>query len=235
MARSLHTTPKTPKVEPLRSAYFILKYTHEATKSFLDSFEKVRKARKAKGTPTDEEQDLLRAMLLFAASGLDATIKQLVRHTLSLVVESDIGARQNLQKYAERRCSKANMIPSQEHSAAKFLAAIMTHDSPKRAVIEHLVSELTSSSLQSKDQLFRAASHFGIKASEIVTDDSLLDGAFHARNQIAHEMDIDFKQPNRNRVPRRRDDMVQYANILLDVGDGFLAATEKRIRPIMSR
>jgi len=39
------------------------------------------------GEPTDEDEDLLRAMLLFAGSGLDAMVKQLIADALPGVIE----------------------------------------------------------------------------------------------------------------------------------------------------
>ena len=79
--------PGEPKSGSLHeNSQFILCSAHDAASSFLDTFNKVREARQAKGTPTDEEQDLLRAMLLFATAGLDSMVKQLVtdRDTLPL-------------------------------------------------------------------------------------------------------------------------------------------------------
>lgn len=45
------------------------------------------------------EQDLLRAMLIFSCSGLDATLKQLVRDGLEHVISRDIGAQRQFAKY----------------------------------------------------------------------------------------------------------------------------------------
>lgn len=48
------------------------------------------------------EQDLLRAMLIFSCSGLDATLKQLVRDALECVIARDIGAHGQFAKYLEQ-------------------------------------------------------------------------------------------------------------------------------------
>jgi NADH dehydrogenase FAD-containing subunit len=62
--------------------------------------------REAKGTPTDEKQDLLRAMLIFATAGLDSMVKQLITDALPSVIEIDLGATAMFKKYVERRLEK---------------------------------------------------------------------------------------------------------------------------------
>ena len=71
MSRFQHY-PNRPATEATQNAFTILCSTHNAASSFLDIFEATRRTRKAKGTPTDEEQNLLRAMLVFAGAGLDS-------------------------------------------------------------------------------------------------------------------------------------------------------------------
>jgi hypothetical protein len=59
----------------------------------------------------------------------------------------------------------------------------------------------------------------------------LFDSVFRARNQIAHEMDIDFSQPRRNRASRRRQDMVEYTTAVLDCAARFVGGVDSRLAP----
>ena len=95
--------PQKVRTDLLKNAYIILCNAHDASSSFIDIFEKTRKARKARGTSTDEEQDLLRAMLIFASSGLDAMIKQITRDTLRKVIQIDKGSQAMFKTHIERR------------------------------------------------------------------------------------------------------------------------------------
>jgi hypothetical protein len=143
--------PAKPKHQGIQSAYVIICNAHKASAAFLKQFEDIRVYRKAKGTPTDAEQDLMRAMLTFACAGLDSMMKQLVRDTLPTVVKNDEGASVMFVQRSKKTIYKDNTL-----NADLLLRAILT-ESPKDVLIEDLVRELTSGSLQSVDELFRVA------------------------------------------------------------------------------
>ncbi len=212
--------PAVPKSQRTQNAFAILCNTHDASSSFLDIFEETRTARKAVGAPTDEEQDLLRAMLTFASAGLDSMFKQLIRDALPHVILRNEGARAQFRTFVEKRLSRRDALDN------KLLADVLTSPDPRSVLIAELVSELVAASLQSKEQLLRAAAYFNIPSVDInATPDRLVD-IFAARNQIAHEMDIDFNQPNRSRRPRRKKDMIQYASELLRVANVLLTRVD---------
>ena len=215
--------PSKPKHQVIQSAYIIICNAQKASAAFLKQFEDIRMYRKAKGTATDAEQDLLRAMLIFACSGLDSMIKQLVRDALPIVVKKNQGAAAMFVQRTKKSIYKENIL-----NTDLLLQAILT-DSPKDVLIEDLVRELTSGSLQSVDELFRVASFFNIPSKELIQSPQDLREIFAIRNQIAHEMDIDFNQRNRNRRPRGRDDMIQYTNTVFQVSKVFLEKVDKRL------
>jgi hypothetical protein len=217
--------PQKPKNLKVKSAYLVLKYSHDTARSFLKSFESIRKNRSAKGAATDEEQDLLRAMLIFASAGLDSMLKQLIKDVLPFVIEDNIGARLQFKNYVEKKLIQKSTISS-PNIDIKLLSDILVETSPKKALKQKLLDDLTSDSIQSKDQLLKVAAFFGITPDALSIDAKKLKEVFDVRNHIAHEMDIDFKQPNRNRVPRSRDDMVEKTNILLQVADNFLKSVD---------
>jgi len=89
---ALCAVPARPINTLLLNAHSILERACDSAQAFLDAFATVRKSRKAKGTATDHEQDLMRAALVFAAAGLDSMVKQLVRDTLQTVISKDDGS-----------------------------------------------------------------------------------------------------------------------------------------------
>ena len=58
----------------------------------------------------------------------------------------------------------------------------------------------------------------------------LFDDIFRVRNEIAHEMDIDFDQPKRSRKTRPRQRMVRYTQAVLNCGAKFLAGVDEKLR-----
>lgn len=214
------TKSKSPLCE---DAEFILRGAHDAASSFLDTFEKVRKTRNAKGTPTDEEQDLLRAMLLFATAGLDSMVKQLIRDALPTVIERDVGAVEMFKQYVERRLEKNEKLDR------KFLADVIADANPRKRMIDQLVWDLTSESLQSADQLFKSAAFFNIPSPDLSKDPKGLKTIFEARNQISHEMDVDFEQSNRSRRPRARSTMTAFTNDIFKVAQAYLERVDGKV------
>lgn len=219
----LCTLPIRPAKPVLLSAHSILERASDSAQAFIDAFATVRKARKAKGTATDHEQDLMRAALIFAAAGLDSMVKQLVRDTLQLVTAKDRGAHSQFTDYVQGRLKRA------DGADLRFLAEALAADRPAPHLQQELVRELTGSSLQSKDQLLRVAGYFAIPASEISKDLNKLQTVFQARNQIAHEMDILLGQANRGRRQRKSKTMEEYASVVLNTAVAFYSAVQKRV------
>jgi len=209
------------------NSYTILCNTHDAASSFLNAFESTRTARRARGTATDEEQDLLRAMLVFASSGLDSMVKQLVGDVLPFIVGQDVGAHSFFMNSVETRLKRA-LRPDKPDTG--LLASILVSSEPKELLVRGLVNDLTSKSLQSREELSRAAAAFDIPTKMLTKNPDLLKTVFDVRNQISHEMDIDFKQPNRNRRPRRKADMIRYTNEILRVANSFLQQVNKKVQ-----
>lgn len=215
--------PDKPQNDFLLKPYWILCSTHEAASSFLDIFESERKRRKAKGAPTDEEQDLLRAMLTFATSGLDSMVKQMVQDALPKVVRNDKGASEMFRSHIEKRMQKDDKL---DH---KFLATILSSRFPQRELITDLVDSICAASLQSKDQLLRVAAFFNIESKTIMNNPQIVKEIFETRNQISHEMDVDFSQTNRSRRSRRKEDMIKFTNEILQIANAFLTQVESKL------
>lgn len=227
-----------PKNDKQKKSFLILKYARETAESLLQTFKKVR-AGKSRGATTDEEQDLLRAMLVFAGAGLDSLLKQIVRDALPEVLKVSREAQEELRKYVKRALrGKANDIMSDGSADGGwmetdhgFLADIVIAASPRDAVIKHLVNALIEESLQSMEQIFKVARCLGLDANTLglTKQKEELRKIFDARNQIIHEMDIDFKQPRRNRFTRKQKEMQQYAARLLELGGTILSQVDTQL------
>jgi len=106
-------------------ARIILESARSSTKSFFDAFDKVRQARGATtGAPTDEEQDLLRASLVFAAVGLDSMLKQLVRVAIGRLAQKDPKVQAELETFVQRRL-RGDSEDHEALSSHKFLAGVL--------------------------------------------------------------------------------------------------------------
>jgi hypothetical protein len=134
--------PKQPKHSGALSSYLILKYAHDTAESLLQSFADVRTARNAKGAPTDEEQDLLRAMVVFAGAGIDSMTKQLIRDTLPILVAGSSQARNRIERLGARHLRRGS---GEEDDAVgeglqtvnpQRLAKILLADSPRAGMTE---------------------------------------------------------------------------------------------------
>jgi hypothetical protein len=220
---ALCTLPERPTKSELLSAYAILNHACHSTESFMEAFTTVRAARDARGAATDHEQDLMRAALVFAAAGLDSLIKQLIRDTLQQVIAQNEGARAQFVDYV------AGKLKRTDGQQIRFLAETIASEAPTIHLQRQLITELTGSSLQSKDELLRAAAYFAIPANEISDDVNKLKTIFQARNQIAHEMDVLLGQGNRGRRQRTVALMRDYSATILNTTLAFYLAVESRL------
>ena len=155
------------------------------------------------------------------APAFDSMIKQLVRDTLSLTIDRSKGAEENLKTFISRRLARQGSLdPS-------FLSSVLASRDPRDVLVSELVADLISQSLQSKDQVLRVASYFDIPSAALATDLALLERIFRARNEIVHEMDVDFAQTNRNRRPRRKAVMIRHTAEILRLANAFLSEVDR--------
>ncbi|MCY4571239.1 MAG: hypothetical protein OXF01_00445 [Gemmatimonadetes bacterium] len=162
-------------------------------------------------------------MLTFASSGLDSMIKQLVRDTLAEVINLREGAQAQFKEFVERRLRRGD---APDYS---FVAGVMASPDPRKHLVDGLVVHLTSRSLQSVEEVLRVGSYFDIPSQKLIPDRNGAREIFSARNQIVHEMDIDFERPNRNRRPRKLQDMKAKTQALFHVAHQFLTEVDARL------
>ena len=226
--KRLQHFPTPPSEGLCEKAYLILCNSHDTASSFLHIFEDTRRQRNARGTPTDEEQDLLRAMLLFASAGLDSMVKQLIRDALPSVVEQDEDSEKMFQQFVARKLVRSESIDR------SLLAEVIADRQPRDRLVRLMVEELVSGSLQSVEELRKVGSYFAIPSSSLIPnkEQAKVRRIFAARNRIIHEMDVDFDQPNRNRRPRRKQQMIDDTNLVFSVSERFLKRVAAKLKAI---
>lgn len=219
-------------------ACLILKHTHESSQALLRAYRLLRLIRgidasgkkpliTVRGMSTDEEQDLLRSMLVTAAAGLDAMTKQLIRDTLLRLIEIDIEALSGLEKFVRQRLK--GDLEEDSGKGVSFLARILVAPSIQQQIIEDYISHLTAGSLQSAEELAKIAASLGLKKEHVHIDHKALKPVFDVRNKIIHELDVNLDAPRRNRNVRNEPTMRKHTNILLGLAEGILDAVDKKL------
>ena len=219
--------------EEVQASTAILRYTYESSGNFLQLFKKSREPKM--GSSTDQEQDLLRAMLLFATAGLDAMVKRLVNDAIQYFAQYHNTGKSEFEQFIFKVLkSKDSLLESSETPKLdiRLLANLLSAESPCFELIEKFKQSLTSSSLQSKDELFRVAKCFGIEVNILTNAPDELRRIFKIRNEIVHEMDIKLEQKNRKRRHRRCQEMVNNTSEILRIAEVFLMAVDNRLTPL---
>ena len=118
-----------PPDETVR-AHKVLDQARDSVGGFLRAFDTVRQTRGARGNPTDEEQDLLRAALVFAAAGLDSVTKELIKGSIRELAASDPDVQTELETFVQRQLRGDTDEPDAV-GGTRFLAKILVAGSPQ--------------------------------------------------------------------------------------------------------
>jgi len=220
---------KRRTIPETRKARLILDHATQSAEAFLKFYDESRKKRrKSGGMTTDEEQDLLRGMLVFSAAGLDSLLKQLFRDALRKLAASDPRVQEELEKFVSRQIRGDKENP-ESIAGTRFLARALLAQDPQARLIEDYVQELTGSSLQSSDQVIKATRALGLTSDEVKIDAQELQRIFEVRHQIVHELDVKLDARTRNRNIRKRDEMEFWSRVLLELGKDIISAVERKL------
>ena len=209
--------------EETSKAKKVVNHAEDSVKGFLDAFTAVRAHRGAgQGAPTDEDQDIVRAALVFAAAGLDSCIKHLIKDSIHSLSAFDLKVGEQLDKFVKKQIR----ADSPDRLAVALLA-----DSPRQSLVDSYIYELTGSSLQSFDELAKAAGALGIKVDILTQNKTEIVEAFKTRNKIIHELDVKFEaqQGQRERNRRTKTQLENDAELLLSLAKKFIEAVEEKI------
>uniref|UniRef100_A0A832I8Y8 RiboL-PSP-HEPN domain-containing protein n=1 Tax=Eiseniibacteriota bacterium TaxID=2212470 RepID=A0A832I8Y8_UNCEI len=228
-AKGIRSEPVEPKSPLLSKAWLICRYAHKAASDLLGLYDSSRKVRrKSGGQTTDAEQDLLRAILVFASAGLDGTLKQIVKDAMAKLVECDEKVQGQLARFGARKLRKSK--EEERVVDTEFLGELLAGVSPRSALTDRFIRHLTANSLQSTEQVKGMAEALGLDFRNIPVEEKHLLETFKVRNQIVHEMDADPAGKTRKRVSRQRETMREHINRLLHLADFFLTDVDKRLQ-----
>lgn len=174
------------------NAQRFLASAYDTVEDLLTALDVVRTHRKLidgkgfKGALASNEQDLLRAAIALAGAGLDSSLKQLVRDALPVLLEDSesLGSKE-LHAFATRQIGVQQVVDP-ARTAELFLA-----ENPRLLLMDQFVDDLTGSSIQSVAAMHRIATVVNIPQKHgLRTAINELRPAFVARNQVAHELDL---------------------------------------------
>jgi hypothetical protein len=150
------------------------------------------------GRLTGQEEDLLRAGLVFTGAGLDATLKQLIRDTLPALLDCNEQAHRKFEDFAEGR------LGTGEIADTTMIARYLIAANPRTAMIEDYIYDLTGSSLQSAEEVGRVAGALGVDDGSLRKRINGLRSLFVARNEVSHELDLRRPEQPGDRTRRSR-------------------------------
>jgi hypothetical protein len=234
MARAqLSQLAETPiSSEQCVRAAAILTYARESVGSLHDAMELCRQQRgRPRGVLTNQEQDILRAILIMAAAGLDAMTKQLIRDCLPDLIKISPQAQTGLRTFTQRRLrgeTEGGDLPGR----SAFLARVLAAPSHQSQIIEEYIDDLTGGSLQSAEALMRVCSALGLGADRMGIRPPEIQPIFDMRHAIVHELDIDFSNPRRPRTSRGVAAMLDCTNKVLQLAESVLRAADRALQTI---
>lgn len=204
--------------------YNILAKTVDSINSFNFTYKAGRLGEK--GPATHCQQDLYRAMLVFACAGLDVFVKQLIKNKLPQLILEDKAAENMFKTHIKRGINK------DEKEILNIVALALIDRTPRDVFLNEYIKELTDDSLQSFEQLCKVSNASGLETTKIFNDTKkkAIKDAFDARNQIIHEMDInvDYSSPRtrsyRTRRQRVASTMEKHTKDILNLAVELLAA-----------
>jgi hypothetical protein len=211
------------------NAVLIASTAHAACDALLVAYELVRLQRgRPRGMTTDNEQDLLRSMLVMAAAGLDATVKQLIEDTLPSLIAKDSKSQNSFEKFVLRRLS-VDSEPGVPAINNRLLASVLVSGNPQTRLIQEYVLHLTAGSLQSTDSLFEVAAALGADPSAIGLLPGDLRPIFDTRNKIIHELDINLRAHKRTRNLRSQTNMIKATERLFKLANDLVKSVDDRL------
>lgn len=208
------------------TAQRFLASAYDSVEAVLDNLAKIRELRRQEGSGdirgrlTANEEDLLRAAVVFTGAGLDAALKRLIRDTLPSLLERNDQAHEKFESFA------AAELGTGEIADTRTIARYLTSPNPRERLIEDYIYALTGSSLQSAEEVHKVASALGIEDAELHKRIAGLRKLFLARNEISHQLDL--QRPERQGDRARRTRSIQPTKNLchegLEVGQQIINA-----------
>lgn len=184
----LQPAPKSRAPE-VRNAYRFLKGAHDSVVALFDVSQTLSSARRAsnvgrQGRMNTQEIDLLRAAIVFTASGLDASMSRLVNDAgRYLITRPESAARAQYEEFLKAEISKPQV--------SSGMKSAITSADPAGQMVDYYFAVRTKASFQGSEELKRRVRNtLGIPRNRL-SDSRIIssDIFFIARNAIVHSMD----------------------------------------------
>ncbi|MDD3187535.1 MAG: HEPN domain-containing protein [Bacilli bacterium] len=195
----------------------------DSAKDTINSFFEIYDNSKKK--ITEQNQDLLRAIILFSGSTIDAIIKKLINDTIQEVIDRDDGANSEFKDFVSKTIQDSKNIIN-----SKLLSELFVCNSPKEQLIIELKKNLTHNSLQSADEIAKTIGYFGIPTKELPIKIDELKSLFIVRNKIMHEMDVKLDSSTFIRNDRSKVEAKKISNELLNLSECLIDLVEKKLK-----
>jgi hypothetical protein len=218
------------KTAELENAIAIYNYSYASAKSLIDAFNDAKAKRGDKrGVLTDQEQDILRAALVMACAGIDASVKQAIRDCFERLFKLNEETHKDFQGFIQKRLA-GDADSDISAVGRKFLSKVLIEDNPRKMLVEEYIKHLTGDSLQSFEQLMKTSAALGLDIRKRLNDrKSVLNDIFTTRNKIIHELDIDLEARARKRRVRSQAQLVKDIESVLTTTELFLMEIEKSL------
>jgi hypothetical protein len=216
----------------ISGAWRYLQASHASTKGLFDSLAIVRGLRQEetgkdpRGRLSNDEEDLLRAAIVFTSSGLDACCTRLLRDTVPHLVEGNPLARKTFMDRVNKQLAAVKSIGPYQ--------AVLFSEDPIATRTAIYVDDITRASLQGTGDLKAVRSALGLDQSKI-PDSSIdsLGGFFTSRNAIVH--DLDYRGPKGSGYARNHrpwEAVLVECSHVVDLISSFIACTAANLRII---
>jgi hypothetical protein len=207
--------PRPPRSRYATDAWKMLKYAQQTARNLLETFDE----RAGLEEPGDEQQDLLRQMVVAAGTGLDAATRSLSRQALvHLLHGGDAQAAAHAIAYMKARLRE-------QSAELTALGAVFRAEPPHVSVHELIVQDMASRDLTA-GRMRSVANQFApplpVGPSDDPMDHQPIADAIACRNTIVDEMDVNPAGGAHDRYRRDRNEMVAHANALLGCGFAFV-------------
>jgi len=164
-------------------------------------------------------------MLVMAGAALDATVKEIVRKGLPLLLTN---SDEVLKAVSDR--FQRDILAGFEKKGIDALTQILLSPDSQNESINYVIKSVTKGSMQNHEALYRVVTVL-LPTSKVKYE--RLKDAFSARNQIVHEMDATPDSDSRNRRQRSRTKMETWAKQLLKAGVDVLNNVDKSLPAIV--
>lgn len=207
-------TKTRQKATELEDALKIFEATQESARSLFLIYDKEKGNKR--GSATDQQQDILRAVLLLVCAGFDSFLKQLVEDTLEIVKNKN---RKSRDFFTREASGLIKLKDSKEISADVIANALMSGD-PQLYFFQRIQRKLSEHSLQSYKELQNILEAFGLNRDQFADKKVEIHKMFSVRNLMAHDFDYDFSKRAvgvKNRIQRKKEEIEGYTNLSITI------------------